>query len=370
MKQSSASTGHNSTSVLTCQVPTLDREQQFVSLRYESDDEVEYKSWEADRMLRDLAMRGISAVVVGEGSGCSVAVEMAEYECHNDGSYGSDGRVEVLAGMSGEELEFQILPENYRREKPLKPEREWQKHIKVKGDGYSLSCSFCPRHCPLSGVGHPGTFEGLFLNVAAKAKGQCPLRLELGTQDLIKKGRPVIIDANDSKTVIPIACGLLRSRIPVVLVASSQVARQLTSHPDIKALPVLQFPVMDEDTLRAIAESRGCNDNRVVELAKGSPRRLALGVAMVSGTKEIEPVSVPSIAMEKTLQLEQPKRTVDEMVQDYCQTNAGMAIKPKEVSEWLYQQYGVVASPEQVGIILTGLGYQKKHTKTGNVYVV
>lgn len=368
MEQSSK---NNSTSVLICQVPPLEREQQFVSLRYETDEyeTYPYTLWRGDRMLRELATGGISALVVGaSGLGRSVAVCMADYECHNDGSLGSDGRVKVFAGMSGEELELEICPEYYRRKKPLKEEWQWQKHIKTKGDSSSLSCGICPRHCPLSGVGHPGTFEGLFLLVASKVKGQCALRLELGIRKLIDDGVPVIIDVNDAKTVIPIASSLLRSRIPVVLVASPQVARQLTSDPDIRALPVLQFPVMPDDTIREIARVRGCNDDRIVEMAQGSPRRLVLRVATVSGVEQIEPSRVEAISMGKALQLERPKKTVDEMVEDYCLANAGMLIKPKEVSEWLYQEYNQVVSPEQVGRSLNRLGYEGKHTMSGTVY--
>lgn len=343
--------------------------QPFVSLRFETDDEVEYISWKGDRMLRELVTRGISTVVVGApGSGRSVAVFMAEFTPNDDGSYGSNGEIDVFPGLLGEELELQIFPQF--PETRLKPERQWQKHIKVRGDGLSLSCGFCPRHCPLSGVGHPGSFESLFLLVASKVEGYCPLRLELGIQNLIKQSRPTIIDVNDVKTVAPIACELLRSRIPVVLVASPQQARQLTSYPDIAALPIIQFPSMDDATIKNTARVRGCNDDRIFELAKGSPRRLTLGVAMISQAKEIMPIEVEAISIEKTLQLEQPKRTLDERVEEYCQSHTGTKIKPKEVAEWLFQKYGQTASAEQVGRILNRHGRDSRHTRDGSVYSI
>lgn len=227
----------------------------FHSFRFESDDGERdtYVSWRGDRFLRRLALDGIPALVIGEpGGGRSTAVWLAEFD---DGDYA--GGVTVLAGLrSQEDLEEEIFVDCLDRSS--KSEREWGRGIWVSGSGDG-KCGFCARHCPLSAY-DPWirTIGDLFLAVVGRAKGACPLRLELGTENLVQQGLPIIMDVPpDVPSVVQVAARLLGARVVTVLVAELSVARRLQCEPNIAALPKIPFPAMDDSTLLRIATARG-----------------------------------------------------------------------------------------------------------------
>lgn len=362
MKSETISNGNHSTDVRNCQVE--DKEQPFVSLRFETDDiEVRqsYDSWAAVEMLTQLALSGLPSVIIGEpGSGRSVAVAMA------GAGDSCGGAVRVLAGIrSDEELERDILP-------PLSWAREWKTEHQWEGllKHQTQNCGYCSRNCRLIDDPHDVWSRELmdwFLTTLWEAKGNCPLRLELAVQWLIKEGKPIIIDAYNSITIEALTVSLLRARIPVILVASQQNAGRLTRHPEI-TMPVLPFPPMDDAVLTAIAKARGCDDTRIIQMARGNPRRLVTALALLSVGKPPELVEGGVASTEEPLRLEAPKRTLEERVEEYCQLNKGTAITPTGFKEWLYSEYDMEVSPEKVGNVLTSLGYKGKHTMKGTEY--